>query len=167
MGELPLPTLHDFDFLRGSWRVQNRRLVERLVGSDEWEEFETVVESAPLLDGRGNIDTYRGVDKAMSAVALRLLDVATAQWWIYWANGRTGALDSPIRGSFDGDVGEFYGEDNHNGIAVRVRFLWQRVDDDHAEWEQAFSTDGGTTWETNWTMSFVRQSQQTSGTPHP
>jgi hypothetical protein len=152
--------LHDFDFLRGSWRVHNRRLAARLVGSDAWEEFETQVESAPLLEGRGNIDTYRGVDIAMSAIALRLLDAATGDWWIYWANGTTGALDSPVRGRFNGDVGEFYGDDHHNGVKVRVRFVWQRVDDDHARWEQAFSADGGTTWEKNWMMSFVRQRQE-------
>ena len=30
----------DFDFWMGTWTVQNRRLRERLAGSDEWEEFE-------------------------------------------------------------------------------------------------------------------------------
>ena len=150
------PALHDFDFLRGSWRVRNRRLVARLEGSDEWEDFETLVESTPLLDGRGNIDTYRGVDVAMTAIALRLLDPATNQWWIYWSDGSSGELDSPVRGRFDGEVGEFYGDDRHNGIPVRVRFLWRRRDGDRAEWAQAFSADGGETWETNWTMSFAR-----------
>jgi len=152
-----LSALHDFDFLRGSWLVRNRRLSARLVGCDEWDEFETVVESTSLLEGRGNIDTYRGVDNEMSAVALRLLDPATDQWWIYWANGSSGALDSPVCGRFTDDVGEFYGDDDHDGIAIRVRFIWQRVDDDRAEWAQAFSADGGATWETNWTMSFERQ----------
>lgn len=149
-------TLHDFDFLHGLWRVRNRRLPARLVGSNEWEDFETVVESRPILDGRGNIDTYQGVDIAMTAIALRLLDPVTSQWWIYWANGSSGALDNPVCGSFAGDVGEFYGDDHYNGTAIRVRFFWQRVDDDHAEWAQAFSADGEGTWETNWTMSFAR-----------
>ncbi|MBV9291253.1 MAG: hypothetical protein JO222_02300 [Frankiales bacterium] len=152
------PALHDFDFLQGSWSVHNRRLLERLNGSDEWEEFETAVDSVPLLDGRGNIDTYRGVDIPMTAIALRLLDQATDQWWIYWSNGTSGQLDSPVCGRFVDEVGEFYGDDHHNEVPVRVRFVWQRVDDDHAEWTQAFSPDGGTTWETNWRMSFVRRS---------
>ena len=30
----------DFDFWMGSWNVRNRRLRERLAGSDEWDEFE-------------------------------------------------------------------------------------------------------------------------------
>ena len=153
-----LAVLHDFDFLRGAWRVHNRRLSARLVGSDDWEEFETVVESRTLLDGRGNIDTCRGVDVEMSAVALRLLDPATDEWWIYWANGSSGELDSPVRGRFTGDVGEFYGDDVCDGVAVKVRFVWERVGDNRAEWMQAFSADGGATWEPNWTMSFARQS---------
>ena len=150
---MPEPlALQDFDFLQGSWRVRNRRLVARIEGSDEWEQFDTLVESVPLLDGRGNLDTYRGVDIAMTAIALRLLDPATEQWWIYWSDGSRRELDSPVRGRFDGELGEFYGDDEHNGIPVRVRFVWRRVDGDHAEWAQAFSADGGATWETNWTM---------------
>ena len=139
--------------------MHNRRLLARLAGSDEWEDFETTVESMPLLNGRGNLDTYAGIDITMTAIALRLLDPATEQWWIYWSNGTSGEFDSPVRGRFDGDVGEFYGDDHHNGTPVRVRFLWQRISGERAEWEQAFSDDGGETWETNWTMSFVRQSQ--------
>lgn len=159
------PALHDFDFLRGSWRVRNRRLNARLEGSDEWEEFETIVESVPLMGGRGNLDTYRGVDIEMTAIALRLLDSATSQWWIYWSDGSSGELDSPVRGRFDGDVGEFFGDDHHHGTPVRVRFRWQRLDAEHAAWEQAFSADGGITWEANWTMSFERQRRPDQVTP--
>lgn len=45
--------------------------------------------------------------------------------------------------------------DRHEGNPVRVRFLW---DSRPAEptWEQAFSTDGGETWETNWQMALSR-----------
>jgi hypothetical protein len=38
-----------------------------------------------------------------------------------------------------------------------VRYTWRRVDARHAQWEQAFSPDGGRSWETNWTMAFTRQ----------
>lgn len=150
-----LTALHDFDFLRGTWRVQNRRLRARLVWCEEWDEFQTDVVSGPLLDGRGSLDTYHG--DSLSAVALRLLDPTTGDWSIYWADGSTAALGEPVRGRFDGDAGEFFGDDSHDGRAVRVRFRWRKVDGDHATWEQAFSVDGGATWETNWTMAWTRR----------
>jgi hypothetical protein len=61
-----------------------------------------------------------------------------------------------VHGSFDSNLGEFYGDDVEGGTPVRARYIWKIVSPDIAHWEQAFSTDGGATWETNWIMDFVR-----------
>jgi hypothetical protein len=37
-----------------------------------------------------------------------------------------------------------------------VRFLWSRTAAPSPRWEQAFSADGGVSWETNWIMDFTR-----------
>ena len=37
-----------------------------------------------------------------------------------------------------------------------MRFTWSGVEGPTPRWEQAFSTDGGSTWETNWVMDFTR-----------
>jgi hypothetical protein len=37
-----------------------------------------------------------------------------------------------------------------------VRYLWSRITDSTARWEQAFSLDEGNNWETNWYMDFTR-----------
>jgi hypothetical protein len=36
------------------------------------------------------------------------------------------------------------------------RFIWTVTSRDACRWEQAFSVDGGRTWETNWIMDFTR-----------
>jgi hypothetical protein len=62
----------------------------------------------------------------------------------------------PVVGRFEAGVGTFLAQDSHKDIPVTVRFLWLRTDTDTPRWEQAMSTDGGVTWETNWTMDFER-----------
>jgi hypothetical protein len=54
-------------------------------------------------------------------------------------------------------VGVFYADDRLDGRAIQVRFIWRPNPGGHPRWEQAFSDDGGNTWETNWTMDFHRK----------
>jgi len=42
---------------------------------------------------------------------------------------------------------------------IRVRFVWTHAGPDACQWEQAFSPDGGASWETNWRMTFTRASR--------
>lgn len=148
---------HDFDFLHGTWRVRNRRLQQRLVGCTAWDTFEARVACQPLLGGIANLETHETRwNGGTLGLALRLYSPQARRWSIYWANGADGTLEPPVQGGFDGDVGLFFGDDVHDGRPVRVRFTWTRLDADHARWEQAFSADGGGTWETNWLMDFAR-----------
>ena len=64
--------------------------------------------------------------------------------------------DPPIRGRFEGGDGVFYAEETFRGQPITVRFLWLRTRSQTPRWEQAFSPDGGKTWETNWEMDFER-----------
>ncbi len=146
----------DFDFWMGRWTVRNRRLKERLKGSTEWEEFEATCVARPLLDGVGNEDEFRGDFKGpFIGMSFRFFDVARKRWAIYWADNRHGTLEPPVFGTFSGSVGHFEGDDVFDGKPIRVRFLWTRVDTPAPRWEQAFSTDGGKTWETNWIMDMA------------
>ena len=106
-------TARDFDFLIGSWHVRNLRLRERLVGSNDWEEFEATSVARPLLDGLGNEDEFRtDHDGGFIGMSFRFFDAASQRWSIYWADSRRcGVLDPPVFGTFDGDVGVFEGED--------------------------------------------------------
>lgn len=153
---------HDFDFLHGAFTVHNRRLKERLAGSTEWVEFEATNVGRPLLGGIANEDEYRTEFwPGFVGMAFRFFDPKTKLWAIYWADGRRGLLEPPVYGRFEGDRGRFEGDDTHEGRPVRVRFLWTGVRGPNPRWEQAFSVDGGTTWETNWIMDFTRDARRT------
>lgn len=148
---------HDFDFYHGRWRVRNERLRERLRGSDEWETFEATQECRPILGGIGNLDDFAtDWDDGFRGMTLRLFDLQTRQWSIYWAGNRSGVLEPPVVGRFDDGVGVFFGVDRHQDQPVRVRFLWSDITAHSAHWQQAFSTDGGGSWETNWHMYMTR-----------
>ena len=142
----------------GSWNVRNRYLRERLQGSDDWMEFDAKVVARPLLDGLGNEDEYRtDHEGGFIGMSFRFFDPKTTKWSIYWADTRrSGLLDPPVLGSFDGDEGVFEGADSFDGKPILVRFTWSGVTTPTPRWEQAFSADGGGTWETNWVMDFTR-----------
>ena len=150
----------DFDFLFGSWRVHNRRLVERLKGSTEWEEFPSACHARPILGGLGNMDEFilERASGRVVAITVRLYDPVSGEWSIYWAAspGR-GRFDLPMVGRFDGPRGEFYSQEAFEDRHIFSRFIWTVEGADACRWEQAYSTDGGRSWETNWTMAFTRQ----------
>ena len=159
---MPAPTiagLDDWTFIQGRWRVHHRRLVSRLSGSHEWQEFEGTSELWPLMDGAGNVDD-NFIDlpgDPYRAASLRSFNPATGNWSIWWLDERNpGVLDVPVVGRFVDGVGRFEADDTFNGRPIRIRFLWTRIDTPSPRWEQAFSADGGQTWETNWEMDFTR-----------
>lgn len=146
---------HDFDYFAGGWTTVQRRLTTRGVGSDAWETFPATLCMTPYLGGLVTADEIRFPTKGWAGFTLRSYDLARRQWSIWWISSASGRLEAPVVGGFDGDRGEFYGEDDDAGRPVKVRYAWNKRDADHARWEQAFSYDG-TTWETNWTADFTR-----------
>ena len=155
-----LSHLHDFDFLRGDWTAHHHKLKARLVGSHDWVEFDGTVSQRPVMLGWGNSgDNFFNVPGApYRGVSLRSYDPRTAEWLVWWLDGRdpTGELGPPIRGRFENGVGHFYSNDTEGGKPIRVRVTWTRPSPDTARWEQAYSVDGGKTWEVNWTTDFTR-----------
>lgn len=150
---------HGFDFLFGTWHIANRRLVSRLTGSDDWEQFTATCTCRPILGGIGNIDDFRPDGAAWAGFeggAVRIFDPHQGRWAIHWMDNVRCALYPPMFGRFEGRVGEFFGDDEQDGVPVQIRFRWSGIIATSAAWEQAFSADGGASWETNWTMSFSR-----------
>jgi len=151
--------VHDFDFLRGDWRVHHRFL--RVKEDDrKWLDADGTASHRELMDGRANLEEYtiNAPSGAYRAVALRSYDPKTKQWAIWWIDGRDplGALDPPVKGGFDNGVGTFYSDGTIGGKPARTRVIYSHTTPTSARWEQAYSPDTGKTWETNWIMTFTR-----------
>jgi hypothetical protein len=148
--------VHDFDYFVGGWITKQRRLKVRGAGSTDWEEFSAVECLKLYLGGMATVDELYIPSKKRAGLTLRAFDVEKHQWSIYWVSSATGRLDPvPVVGGFEGNRGEFYADDQEDGRAIRVRYLWTKLDHDHARWEQAFSYDNQS-WETNWIAEFTR-----------
>ena len=61
-------------------------------------------------------------------------------------------------GSFHDGRGEFYNQETLNGRAIYVRFVFFDITPASFRFEQAFSANGGKTWEVNWISTFTRRS---------
>ena len=150
---------HDFDFLVGKWRVHHRRLKARLAGNHDWVEFEGTSQLWLTIDGHGTVDD-NFIDlpgDPYYAMGTRGYDPKTQTWAIWWLDGRNPhEIEPPVMGNFQNGVGTFEGDDTFNGKPIKVRFVWSQVTANSAHWEQAFSPDGGKSWEINWVMDLTR-----------
>jgi hypothetical protein len=155
-----LSGVHDFDFEIGEWRVHHR--IKRPVDTGYWLEFDGTCTTRKLMDGAANVEdhVFHKPGGITRGIALRTYDSKTGQWAIWWVDSRNphGALDPPVVGRFDNGVGTFYSDDILDGKQIRTRFIWAYITPTSARWEQAYSSDAGKTWETNWIMEFQRTS---------
>jgi len=144
---------HDFDWELGTWRTDVRVLADPLSETDdEWLRFRGRSVVRPLMDGRANVVELdvSGDAGRIEALNLRLYEPQDDAWTSTFVNIRDGLLTPSVRGGFHRGVGEFYGQDQLGGRPIEVRFLVYRQGPDRARFEQAYSDDGGATWETNW-----------------
>ncbi|HEU4650584.1 MAG TPA: hypothetical protein VFS49_04145 [Croceibacterium sp.] len=144
----------DFDWEIGSWTTRVRVLRNPLSGAaPEWAEFVGASVVRPLLEGRANFVELGVTGEAgrIEGGSLRLYSPTSRQWSIHYASLANGMLTAPLYGGFDAEGrGAFYGSDTLDGRAILVRFLVIPVSRDEARFEQAYSADGGATWEVNW-----------------
>jgi hypothetical protein len=146
---------HDFDFLVGRFKVHMKRLSPE---THQWVEFDGYGVYRQILNGRGNINEFVADSPTghIRGLTLRTYNPATHLWSLYWANSQDGILDSPQLGQFKDGVGEFYAQDTIDGKFVFVRYVWSKVTPNSAHFEQAFSSNGGKSWEVNWQSDMTR-----------
>ena len=156
--ETPRDGQHDFDFEIGTWRTHLKRLAHPLSGSSEWVEYTGVTTVHKVWNGRANLVelTADGPDGHFEGLNLRLYNPRSRQWSLNFANSSGGTLGQPTIGRFVDGRGEFYDQEDFDGRAVFVRFVITPLDADTIRFEQAFSDDGGKTWEINWVATDTR-----------
>ena len=150
---------HDFDFEFGVWKARLSRLERPLTGSTTWLDYEGTSTVRKVWNGRANLGELAvdGPAGHIEGLTLRLYNARTRQWNISWANARDGVLDgATMFGGFMNGRGEFFGRDSLDGRAISVRFVFSNITPTSFRFEQAFSADGGTTWEVNWKAAFTR-----------
>ena len=146
--------VHDFDFETGAWTTNVRVLRNPLSGAaPDWADYRGTSIIHPLMDGRSNLVelSVAGTRGRIEGVALRLYSPQAHQWSLNYASMANGMLTAPVFGGFDANGrGAFYGHDMLDGRAILVRFIITRVSPAEAHFEQAYSADGGASWEVNW-----------------
>jgi hypothetical protein len=151
---------HDFDFNLGTWKTHIRRLQHPLTGSATWTEMNGTVVVRKIWDGRAQLEEVEadGPNGHFEDLALFLYNPQSHQWNFTFANSKVGVLSQPSSvGEFKNGRGEFYDQEAFNGRTILVRIIWGDITPDSHRFEQAFSDDGGKTWETNMTADLTRE----------
>ena len=160
-GPQPRDGQHDFDFEFGSWKIHLSRLMRPLSGSSTWVEYDGTSVVRQVWNGRANLGELEvdGSSGHIEGLSLRLYNPQSRQWHISWANSADGLLGQAMIGGFKNGRGEFYDQEPFNGRAIFVRFIFSDITANSFRLEQAFSDDGGKTWEPNWIAKFTRVSK--------
>lgn len=152
----PTGDIRDFDYHVGRWTAVQRRMRQRWTDRPEWDEFPSISVYTSHLGGLVSIDETLFPTKSWAGVTVRAFNRERRQWFVYWISSRDGVLGTPMIGGFEDNRALFHGDDMDGDIPIKVRFIRLKQPPDRERWEQAFSRDGGTTWETNWTADFTR-----------
>jgi len=149
---------HDFDFIFGRWKIHMKRRSHGSNGADTWTEFDGYGLYRRIWDGRANLNEFEAdsPNGHIEGLTLRTYNPQTHQWSLYWASSRDGILAAPQVGEFRDGRGAFYAQDVLDGRSIFVRYVWSKTTADSAHFEQAFSYDGGKSWDVNWISDMVR-----------
>ena len=149
---------HDFDFEIGTWKTHLKRMAHPLTGSTTWIEYDGTTVVRKVWNGRSNLVELEADGPAghFEGLNLRLYNPDSHQWSLNFAGSSGGALSQPTIGEFKNGHGEFFDQETLNGRAILVRFVISDITSDSCHFEQAFSEDGGRTWEVNWIATDTR-----------
>lgn len=148
---------HDFDWDIGSWKTHQRRLLHPLTGSNTWVDYHGTDVVRKLWNG-GNSGMIEadGAAGHLEIFTIRLYSPDSHQWSIAFTNPSAGTMSPAVTGEFKNGRAEFYDQESYKGREILVRFVISDMSANHCKFEQAFSDDGGKTWETNFIVTESR-----------
>jgi hypothetical protein len=143
---------HDFDFEIGTWHTHLKRLQHPLTGSTTWIEYDGTSVIRKIWNGRANLVELEvdGPTGHIQGLSLRLYNPQSCEWSLNFANSAQGTMSVPTVGEFKNNRGEFYDQEPFNNRTILVRNVFENITANSYRFEQAFSGDGGKTWEVNW-----------------
>jgi hypothetical protein len=155
---VPRDGQHDFDFEIGTWKTHVSRLQHPLSGANTWVEYDGTTVVRKIWNGKANLVELQVTGPAghIEGLSLRLYNPESHQWSLNFSNSAGGTLGPPTIGEFSNGRGEFYDQETFHDRAILVRFLIKDITSDSCHFEQAFSADGGKTWEVNWIATDTR-----------
>lgn len=157
-GTLPLMT-SDFSFLDGPFDVQGRRLRDALDPHSGWDDVPATSSARLFLDGAVSIDEMWFPAEKRFGMSLRVFEPQAGTWSVHWLDGTDGVLQPPVTGRWADGSCWFTGPDSYRGESIQASYAWSAVTAADARWEQGFSVDGGSSWQPNWEMRFVRRDE--------
>ena len=151
---------HDFDFHVGTWATHIKRRVHQLSGSNEMVELTGIVTVRKIWDGSAQLEEIAADAPGthFEGMALFLYNPQSRQWSQAFASKSGGTLGLALVGSFKDGRGELYSQDTANGRAILVRGTWSNITADGYRYEEAYSDDGGRTWEVEFSANLTRKS---------
>jgi hypothetical protein len=149
---------HDFDFHVGKWKSDISRLQHALAGSTTWVKCEGTLNARKVWDGRAQIEELEADCPSghMEDLLLFLYNPQTHQWSLNSAAVNDGVIGRPMFGAFNNGRGEFYDQEPFKDRMILVRQVWSDITPSSHHFEQAFSDDGGKTWEPNFRATLTR-----------
>jgi hypothetical protein len=153
--------LHDFDFQFGTWKVHVSRLVHPLSGSTTWAQYDGTHTVQKIWNGRANLGVLEidGSAGHIEGLSLRLYHPQSHRWSANFSNSKDGNLGKASFGEFKNGRGDFYDQESYNGRSICVHTITSDIRPNSYRDEQAFSADGGKTWEVNWIATYTRVTQ--------
>ena len=162
LGAAPAPPdgAHDFDFNFGTWHTHIRRLLHPLRGANVWVTYDGTVTVRKVWGGAASVEEIEanGPDH-LEFLNVRMYNKASHQWSLNGASSVDGTLELPAMfGGFEHGRGVFYDQEAFNGRMILDRQTFFNITPMSYAFEQAFSDDGGKTWEPNFVAQLTRTS---------